>query len=72
MTTQQAQWLTAAVIFLLAASTILWDVMAMTAWGPDATISRVCGLVMDRYPLITWWLLIGVGLFLGHVKIPAW
>lgn len=72
MSTHESQVMTAAVMLLIAALTILYDVGVVHWFGPDASISRVCGLWFHRYPLLLCWLLFGAGLYFGHVFLSAW
>lgn len=71
MSIVEARQLTAAYIAAIVALTILYDVWVITKFGPDASISRVCGLAFNAYPLTFAWFLIGLGLYVGHVHIPA-
>jgi hypothetical protein len=71
MTTPHAQWLT---LFFLAAVTALvvgYDLLIIRAAGPDASISRVLGWLLVRWPLTAVALLFWLGLLIGHVWLPA-
>jgi hypothetical protein len=72
MTISEAQQLTAAFILFVIAMTIGYDVWVVRTFGGDATISRVVGICFHRYPIVFAWVLIGVGLFIGHVHLSAW
>lgn len=72
MTEHEARWVTVAAIAFLVAATILIDVALFHYFGSDATISRVCGMAMKAYPILTVWTIFGLGLFVGHVLISAW
>jgi hypothetical protein len=72
MTINEAQQLTAAFILFIAAITIGYDIFAVRTFGPDATISRVVGMIFHQYPLVFAWVLVGVGLFFGHTYLSAW
>jgi hypothetical protein len=72
MTIQEARVLTACFIGFVVVITIGYDVWVFRAFGPNATISRVCGTLFQQYPLTFAWVLIGIGLYLGHAHIPAW
>jgi hypothetical protein len=70
MTTPHAQWLT--LTFLLAMSTICvaYDVLIIRAAGPDASISRVLGRLLElpsAFVVFVFWL----GVLVGHVWVPA-
>jgi len=70
MTTPQAQWLT---LLFLAAVTILvigYDLLIIRAAGPDASISRVLGRLLElpsAFIVFVFWL----GVLVGHVWLPA-
>ena len=70
MTTPQAQWLT---LFFLAAVTALvigYDLLIVRAAGPDASISRVLGRLLElpsAFVVFVFWL----GVLVGHVWLPA-
>lgn len=71
MSVVEARQLTAAYMACVVILTVLYDVVIITKFGPDASISRVCGMAFEAYPLTFAWFLIGVGLYIGHVHIPA-
>jgi hypothetical protein len=70
MTSPQAQILT---LFFLAAVTALvigYDVVIIRAAGPDASISRVLGRLLElpsAFVVFVFWL----GVLVGHVWLPA-
>jgi hypothetical protein len=71
MSTVQGQWLT---LFFLAAVTALvlgYDLLIIRAAGPDASVSRVVGRFLARWPLTAFALLFWLGLLIGHVWLPA-
>lgn len=70
MTEQEAKLLTLAFILLIAALTIAYDIWVIRNFGPPASISRVCGDAMRAYPVITVWVIIGLGIYLGHIIGP--
>jgi hypothetical protein len=70
MTTPQAQWLT--LIFLLSVTVLVvgYDVLIIRAGGPDASISRVLGRLLQlpsAFVVFVFWL----GVLVGHVWIPS-
>jgi hypothetical protein len=71
MTTVQAQWLT--LVFLLAVFVLIigYDLLIIRACGPDASISRVVGRFLARWPQAAIVLLFWLGLLIGHVWLPA-
>jgi hypothetical protein len=71
MTPSESQWLTLAVCLLLTAAALGYDVAAIWAWGPDASISRVLGRLLARHPTALLALVFWLGLLIGHVWLPA-
>jgi hypothetical protein len=70
MTTPQAQWLTLAFLFAMSAICIAYDVVIIRAAGPDASISRVLGRLLElpsAFVVFVFWL----GVLVGHVWVPA-
>jgi hypothetical protein len=72
MTLYEAQWLTVAFILFLVAATVSYDIAIIHWFGSEASISRVCGYAMRKYPVIAAWMLIGVGIYVGHTWLSAW
>jgi hypothetical protein len=70
MPTPQAQWLTLAFLFAVSAITIAYDLLIIRAAGPDASISRVLGRLLElpsAFVVFVFWL----GVLVGHVWVPA-
>ena len=70
MTTPQAQWLTTAVLLVLSIFVIVYDLLIIRAAGPDASISRVLGRLLElpsAFVVFVFWL----GVLVGHVWVPA-
>jgi hypothetical protein len=70
MTSPQAQWLT--LIFLLSVTVLVigYDVLIIRAVGPDASISRVLGRLLQlpsAFVMFVFWL----GVLVGHVWLPS-
>jgi hypothetical protein len=71
MTPFQSQWLTLGLLLILAIVVIWYDILAASAWGIDATISRTVGHAFRRLPILypVFWFAIGV--LVGHIGLPA-
>ena len=70
MTTPQAQWLTTAFLLVASIVVIAYDVLIIRAAGPDASISRVLGRLLElpsAFVVFVFWL----GVLVGHVWVPA-
>jgi hypothetical protein len=70
MSTPQAQALTAALLVVLSILVIAYDVLIIRAAGPEASISRVLGRLLElpsAFLVFVFWL----GVLVGHVWIPA-
>jgi hypothetical protein len=70
MTTPQGQWLTLFFIAAMTALVIGYDLLIIRAVGPDASISRVMGRLLEPgllFPALAFW----VGLILGHLWLPS-
>ena len=71
MTTQEAQWLTLAFIAATVTVVIAADVWLCWTFGPDATISRVMRRGFERWPILNPVFWLAVGIFIGHIGLPA-
>ena len=70
MTTPQAQWLTLAFLFAVSAAVVGYDLLIIRAAGPDASVSRVLGRLLElpsAFVVFVFWL----GVLVGHVWLPA-
>ena len=70
MTTPQAQWLNDAFLLVVSTIVIAYDVLIIRAAGPDASISRVLGRLLElpsAFVVFVFWL----GVLVGHVWVPA-
>jgi hypothetical protein len=70
MSSQQAQLIT--LFFLLAVTTAVigYDLLIIRAAGPDASVSRVLGRLLElpsAFVVFVFWL----GVLVGHVWLPA-
>ena len=70
MTTPQAQWLTLAFLLAVSAAVVGYDLLITRAAGPDASVSRVLGRLLElpsAFVVFVFWL----GVLVGHVWLPA-
>ena len=70
MTTPHAQWLTLFVLLAVSAAVIGYDLAIIRFVGPEASVSRVLGRLLEpRSALLVFvfWL----GVLVGHVWLPA-
>ena len=66
----RSEWLTLFYLAFMTAATIAYDIMIIRTAGPDASISRVLGRLLQPPCLFTaavFWL----GLLVGHFWLPA-
>jgi hypothetical protein len=71
LTPNQAQWLTLAFV---AAATILvvgYDVLAIHAYGVEASISRVLRRLFGWHPTILAAVVFWLGVLVGHIWLPT-
>ncbi len=71
MTTPHAQLVTLAFLVAVTVLVIAYDVLALRAWGPDATISRVLSGACRRWPILYPVLWLAIGVFVGHIGLPS-
>ncbi|MGP0063540.1 MAG: hypothetical protein ACLQGP_08080 [Isosphaeraceae bacterium] len=71
LTPAQAQWLTLA--FVVAATIVVvgYDVLAIRAWGVDASISRVLRRLFIVYPTLFVAFVFWLGILVGHIGLPT-
>jgi hypothetical protein len=70
MTTSQAKWLTLLFQLAVTAAVIAYDLLIIRAAGPDASINRVLGRLLDPLSVLlgfVFW----PGVLVGHVWLPA-
>lgn len=71
MTTAHAQWLTLAFVLAMTVLVVGYDVLAIRAWGVDASISRVLRHLFGRYPSLFVALVFWIGILVGHIWLPT-
>jgi LPS O-antigen subunit length determinant protein (WzzB/FepE family) len=71
MTTVQAQWLTLGFVLAVTAVVIGYDVLAIRAWGVEASISRVMRELFGAYPTLFVALVFWLGILVGHIWLPT-
>ena len=69
MTTPQAQWLTLFFLLAVTAAVASYDLLIIRAAGPDASISRVLGRLLER-PVCLAVAVFWIGVLVGHVWLP--
>ena len=71
LTPVQAQWLTLAFVLVMTALAIGYDVLAIRAWGFDASISRVLRRLFGASPTLFVALVFWLGILVGHIWLPT-
>lgn len=71
LTPSQAQWLTLAFVLAVTFVVISYDVLAIRAWGVEASISRVLHRLFNVYPTLFVALVFWLGLLVGHIGLPT-
>jgi hypothetical protein len=71
MTLDQARWLTVAFLTAWTAVAISYDVVVVTRYGPEASISRVLGWMLARLPVVGVAVVFWLGLLVGHLWLPS-
>ena len=70
MTSQYSQILTLFFLLLVSTLVVTYDLLIIRAAGPDASISRVLGRLLElpsAFVVFVFWL----GVLVGHVWLPA-
>jgi hypothetical protein len=67
----QAQWCTLILCVAATAQILGFDAIWIRLYGLDASISRVVGRLLERYPSALLALVFWLGLVVGHVWLPA-
>ena len=71
LTPIQAQWLTLAFVLVVTALVIGYDVLAIRAWGVEASISRVLRQLFAACPTLFVALVFWLGILVGHIWLPT-
>ncbi len=66
-----AQWITLWFTVLITVTVLGFDVAWIRLHGPDASISRVLGRLLDGRPAALLALVFWLGLLVGHIWLPA-
>jgi hypothetical protein len=70
-TAVQAQWLTLAFVAAITIAVLGYDILAIRAWGIEASISRVLRRLFvvcpTRFVAFVFWL----GILIGHIGMPT-
>lgn len=67
----QAQWLTLALLIIASVAAIVYDVVAIQAWGVDASISRVMRRLFAISPTLFAAFVFWLGILVGHIWLPT-
>lgn len=71
LTPIQAQWLTLAFLIAVTVLVIGYDILAIHAYGVEASISRVVRRLFAMHPTLFVAIVFWVGVLLGHIFMPA-
>ncbi len=71
MTTVQAQWLTLGFVLCVTVLVIGYDVLAIRAWGIEASISRVMRRLFGASPTLFVAVVFWLGILIGHIWLPT-
>ncbi len=71
LTVSQAQWLTLTFVILATLMIIGYDVLAIRAWGVEASISRVFRRVFGASPTLFVATVFWLGILVGHIWLPT-
>lgn len=71
LTPVQAQWLTLAFVVAVTIVVIGYDILAIRAWGVEASISRVLRRLFEVYPTLFVAFIFWVGILVGHIGLPT-
>ncbi len=71
LTPVQAQWVTLAFVMAVTALAIGYDVLAIRAWGVEASISRVMRRLFDASPTFFVAVVFWLGILVGHIWLPT-
>jgi hypothetical protein len=71
LTPVQAQWLTLVFVLAVTAIVIGYDVIAIRAWGVEASISRVLRGLFGGCPTLAVALVFWLGILVGHIWLPT-
>jgi hypothetical protein len=71
MTTVQAQWLTLGFVLAVTVLVIGYDVLAIRAWGVEASISRVMRQLFGTSPTLFVAVVFWLGVLIGHIWLPT-
>jgi hypothetical protein len=71
LTPVQAQWLTLAFLVAVTVVAVGYDVLAIRAWGVEASISRVLRRLFTAYPTLFVAFIFWLGILVGHIGLPT-
>ena len=71
LTSNQAQWFTLAFVLAVTIIVIGYDVMAIHAYGVEASISRVLRRLFAWHPTLFAAMVFWLGVLVGHIWLPT-
>lgn len=71
MTTVQSQWITLGFVLAVTVLVLGYDVLAIRAWGVQASISRVMRGLFGTSPTLFVALVFWLGILVGHIFLPT-
>jgi hypothetical protein len=71
LTPVQAQWLTLAFVVAVTVVVVGYDILAIRAWGVEASISRVLRRLFIVYPTLFVAFVFWLGILVGHIGLPT-
>lgn len=71
LTPGQSQWLTLAIVVAVAVLVVGYDVLAIHAYGVEASISRVLRRLFGLHPTLFAALVFWLGVLVGHIGLPT-
>ncbi len=71
MSDVQRQWITLGFVIAMTALVIGYDLLAIRAWGVEASISRVMRRLFAVHPTLFAALVFWLGVLVGHIWLPS-
>jgi hypothetical protein len=71
LTPTQSQWLTLAFVVVVTILVIGYDLLAIHAYGVEASISRVLRRLFGRHPTLFAAIVFWLGVLVGHIWLPT-
>jgi Na+/H+ antiporter NhaD/arsenite permease-like protein len=71
LTPTQGQWLTLAFVMAVTVLVVGYDLLAIHAYGVEASISRVLRRLFGRHPTLFAAMVFWLGIIVGHIWLPT-